>query len=102
MKTQTLIFILSLTFLYSCDCIKTATGIVYDSKTKLPIANVEINGSNNAAGIKTNQKGEFHIMKMDNHRCGIIKTVFKLENYKTLKLKIINRSQNNIIYLEQK
>jgi hypothetical protein len=103
MKTTTKIIVLFLfiNLLFSCDCQKSATGIVYDADTKLPLANVIYNGSNNLTfDIKTNEKGEFRILKMDGQRCKIIKTVFKKENYKTLKIKIRNRSENNLIYLE--
>jgi hypothetical protein len=95
------VLFLSTNLLFSCDCQKTATGIVYDAETKLPLSNVIYNGSNNLTfDIKTNEKGEFRILKMDGRRCKIIKTYFKKENYETLKIKIKNRSENNAIYLE--
>jgi hypothetical protein len=97
------VLFLSINLFFSCDCQKTATGIVYDADTKLPLANVIYNGSNNLSfENKTNEKGEFRILKMDGRRCKIIKTFFKKENYKTLKIKIRNRTENNSIYLEVK
>ena len=82
MKTTTKIIVLFLmiNLLFSCDCQKIATGIVYDADTKLPLAGVTYNGSNNLTfEIKTNEKGEFRILKMAGRRCGIIKTFFKKE-----------------------
>jgi hypothetical protein len=94
------VLFLSINLLISCDCQKTATGIVYDADTKLPLAGVIYNGSNNITfENRTNEKGEFRILKMDGRRCKIIKSVFKKENYKTLKIKIRNRSEKNSIYL---
>lgn len=82
---------------------KTASGIVYDAQTKLPLVNVIYNGSSNLTfEIKTNEKGEFKIMKIDGRRCKIIRTFFSKENYKTKKVKIKNRTKDNSIYLEPK
>lgn len=96
---QYILLFISLNFLVACDCMKTATGIVYDAETKLPLVNVQYNGTNNTDGYQTNETGEFKIMKMAGRRCGIIKTVFYKKNYKTLKMTIKNWSENNIIYL---
>lgn len=102
MKMTTKIFTLFLMILlFSCDCQKMASGVVYDDQTKLPLANVQFNCSN-GGDCKTNEKGEFKILKMDGRRCKIIKTYFKKEKYKTLKIKIKNRSENNAVYLKIK
>lgn len=105
MKTtiKVILLFLFINILFSCDCQKTAAGIVYDSETKLPLKDVTYNGSNNLTiNIKTNEKGEFRILKMDGRRCKIIKTYFKKKGYKILKINLKNRSQNNAIYLDAK
>jgi len=109
MKLHTIISF-SLLMFASCDCIQQAKGIVLDSKTLKPIANVSLGkdkkeDSTNpySKRIYTNDSGQFdyHSVSGGFRQCPDLVLYFNKPRYKTITITLPSFTQNDTVYLDK-
>jgi hypothetical protein len=75
----------------SCDCMQTATGILIDKKTKLPIEQAKVTNVNKTwLTMETDSSGRFQLSSVSGGLCGCppMKILIEKEGYKDKEISI--------------
>ena len=101
-KNQTLMAIVVFSLL-SCDCLQKVEGVVYDSQTQKPLADVTIYKSTESYHtIKTDSEGKFSFSDIETPKnCSTVKLVFEKQNYKTDTLSFSGNITDAVVNLKK-
>jgi hypothetical protein len=97
---KNVILFLILINLTSCDCLRHASGVVIDEKTKQPIEGVLVKNADRS--ITTKKDGKFNVSRITGFiffRCPDIKVVFTKSEYQIVE--IINPKKDTVLVMKK-